>query len=300
MPYRIPLLFLFLSAAPAAAAPAAAAPLYAVADRPVPVLNTPDISRAFSGDHGGPILDRCGQMRSMEFVALPDTAFEVEEAGPEGTALRVTTSDYPYPSTGGYYVDARLVRLQDAPPPQRKPSLPSREKVLAALKEAEGAPYVWGGDVRHGIADLAALYPTDQKLSPEQRQRKILAGVDCSGLLYEATGGWTPRNTSALTRFGTKVPAAGLTAEELARRLQPLDLIVWQGHVVIVIDGGRVIESRLSCEAPGRGGVRISPLAPYLERLMNTRKPADRLPEGKQKEGYFVVRRWYPDQTISR
>lgn len=291
----IPLLLLFLLSAPAAAAP-----LYAIADRPVPVLNTPDIAHAFSGDHGGPILDRCGQMRNMEFVALPGTAFEVEGAA-GGAALRVTTDDYPYPSTSGYYVDSRLVRLSDTQPPQRKPTLPSPEKILAALKEAEGAPYVWGGNVRHGIAELATLYPTEKKLSVEQRQRKILAGLDCSGLLYEATGGWTPRNTSALTRFGAAVPAAGLTAQELAGRLQPLDLIVWQGHVIIVIDGGRVIESRLVCEAQGRGGVRISPIVPYLERLMKTRKPtADSMPEGKQKEGRFVVRRWYPDQAMSR
>lgn len=296
MPYLIPLLFLFLFSAPAAAAP-----LYAVADRPVPVLNTPDIAHAFSGDQGGPILDRCGQMRSMEFVALPGTAFRIEGAVPGGKALRVTTDDYPYPSASGYYVDTRLVRPLETPQQQRKPALPGREKILAALTAAEGAPYVWGGNVRHGIADLATLYPTDKKLSSEQLQRKILAGVDCSGLLYEATGGWTPRNTSALTRFGTGVPAAGLTAEELAWRLRPLDLIVWQGHVIIVIDGGRVIESRLSCEGPGRGGVRISPIGPYLERLVKTRKPADRPPEGKQKEGgTFVVRRWYPDQAMSR
>jgi hypothetical protein len=120
-----------------------------------------------------------------------------------------------------------------------------------------------------------------------------LRGVDCSGLLYEAAGGFTPRNTSALVRFGKPVPVAGLTAAELARRLEPLDLIAWNGHVLIVLDRERLIESRPDCTGRA-GGVRVRPLSVALEEIMKTRKPLDDMGDEKAGEGKgFVVRRWY-------
>ena len=41
------------------------------------------------------------------------------------------------------------------------------------------------------------LYPTpsDVQLSTGEQQCKILQGTDCSGLLWQATNGYTPRNT---------------------------------------------------------------------------------------------------------
>jgi cell wall-associated NlpC family hydrolase len=116
-----------------------------------------------------------------------------------------------------------------------------------------------------------------------------LSGVDCSGLLYEATAGSTPRNTSSLVGFGRPVAVAGRSAAELAALLQPLDLIVWPGHVMIVIGGGRVIESRLDCQNP-HAGVRIRPLKTALTGIMQKRKPVDAIGNGAKE---FVVRRWY-------
>ncbi|HPE85225.1 MAG TPA: hypothetical protein PLO43_03500, partial [Chlamydiales bacterium] len=78
------------------------------------------------------------------------------------------------------------------------------------------------------------------------------AGVDCSGLLYEASYGLTPRNTSELISFGE---------ERSLENLQPLDLLVWKGHVVIVLDPYHTIESRLG------KGVVITPLADRLSEI---------------------------------
>jgi cell wall-associated NlpC family hydrolase len=272
----------------------AAEPLYAVALTRTPVLNTPDFRSVFGGRDGKTLQkDECGQLRSLEFVALPGTVFRVDAESRSGQRkiYRVQTADYPYPSRHGYFVDAGSVRLHDRRPPERAASLPTREKILAALKKRVGSRYVWGGNAAGGVAELLSWYPPAEKSALGDADRKIwmLAGVDCSGLLYEATDGATPRNTSALLTFGTSVSAAGKSRAEITASLEPLDLIVWPGHVLIMLDGGEIIESRLDCREPGRG-VRIRPVAAALEEIMKRRRPADALIDGK---GEFVIRRWF-------
>jgi cell wall-associated NlpC family hydrolase len=122
---------------------------------------------------------------------------------------------------------------------------------------------------------------------------KILAGLDCSGLLYSATGGWTPRNTSQLITFGDSVAVAGKHSAEIAALLKPLDLIVWNGHVIIVIDRQTAIESRLECGKAGNGGVQVSSLSQRIAEIMRTRHPVNSWPNGKKQRDIFVVRRWY-------
>lgn len=292
------LLALLLYLIPLSTAFGACAPCYAVALSPVPVLNTPDVRSIFGGQDGKSLaLDRCGQIRALEFIALPGTPFRVESVIDNAgfPVYRVTTDDYPYPSTTGYFIDSRLVRTSAIPPEPRLPRLPNREKVIATMVSASGSSYVWGGNVRSGLPDLLALYPPATPFKPDSRtaQRWTLKGLDCSGLLYEATDGFTPRNTSTLIRYGEPVPIAGLEAEGIAERVMPLDLIVWSGHVIIVIDRERVIESRLDCDALG-GGVVISGLRERLSELLKTRVPLDSWQDGTVdgKKG-FVVRRWY-------
>ena len=86
-------------------------------------------------------------------------------------------------------------------------------------------------------------YTPAQILDPVLQQKWQLKGVDCSGLLYWATNGATPRNTSALVNYGTGVMIMGLSIDQILTELKPLDLIVWSGHVLIVLPGERVIES---------------------------------------------------------
>ncbi|MRR33954.1 peptidoglycan endopeptidase [bacterium] len=292
------LLALLLCLIPLSTAFGAGTPGYAVAISPVPVLNTSDFSSVFGGNDGNSLaLDRCGQIRALEFIALPDTTFHIESViDNSGSSIyQVTTDDYPYPSTSGFFIDSRLVRTTATPPKPRRPRPPNREKVIATMVSASGSSYVWGGNVRSGLPDLLSLYPPATPLKPDSRtaQRWTLKGLDCSGLLYEATDGFTPRNTSTLIRYGEPVPIAGLDADGIAERVTPLDLIVWNGHVIIVIDRERVIESRLDCDAQG-GGVVISGLRERLSELLKTRVPLDSWQGGtvNGKKG-FVVRRWY-------
>jgi len=259
-------------------------PRYAVAATPVPVLNTPDFPAVFSGTLK---LDPCRGVRPIEFVALTGTLFRIEgeEVRGGGGVFRVTTTDYPYPTRTGYYVDARFLTAVAAGHAERPRHLPPLAEVQRALVAALGKPYVWGGDLKDGVPLLTRYYP----------EADPLAGVDCSGLLYEATDGYTPRNTSALTGFGTGVRVAGLPPEEIAERLRPLDLLVWKGHVMIVLDNETVIESTMGCSGGG-GGVHTLPLKTALRKLVKSRRALDAWVADTPERKGFVVRRWFPGQ----
>lgn len=285
----------------AAGANKAGHPLYAVAVSFAPVLNTPGFRTVFGGKDGKTLAtDRCGQIRELEFIAFPGTPFRVEAVldGPESTVYRVVTDDYPYPASTGYFIDSRFVRVSANPPPPRSPILPDRDAILSRLASAIGTPYVWGGNRRDGVTDMLAFFPPPpgQRLDAITRDRWTLCGLDCSGLLYEATNGYTPRNTSTLVEYGAPVPIAGLDDEGIEKRLRPLDLIVWKGHVMIVYDRERIIESRLDC-AGGKGGVAFRSLRETLRELLRTRTPLDSWRDGRGNgtKG-FVIRRWFPDE----
>ena len=114
-----------------------------------------------------------------------------------------------------------------------------------------------------------------------------LKGVDCSGLFYYVSNGFTARNTSKLLDFGRAVLIEGLSLNEIIDKVNDLDLIVWEGHVVGVLDHKTTIESR------SPKGVFTCDLKTRLLEIMNERKPANRWDEN---EGAgFVIRRWHPD-----
>ncbi|HJV67442.1 MAG TPA: NlpC/P60 family protein [Geomonas sp.] len=257
-------------------------PRYATAISPAPVLNTPDFHKFFSG---GLKLDPCVGVRPVEFVALTGTLFRIEGKRQDHgiTVYKVTSQDYPYPSKTGYFVDSRFVKELAGEPHERTRTLPELPVVQQRLLSALGKPYVWGGNVKDGVPLLRELYP----------QGDPLAGVDCSGLLYQATDGFTPRNTSALISFGKAVPVAGLSADQVARRLRPLDLIVWKGHVMIVLDDSSIIQSTMGCNG-GESGVHVSEIKETLRHLMKRRQPVDVFPAKAAGAGSFVVRRWFP------
>jgi cell wall-associated NlpC family hydrolase len=272
---------------------------YAVALSPTPVLNTPDFGTVFGGRDGKTLsLDGCGQLRAMEFVALPGTVFRIEETigrTTGATILRVTTDDYPYPAANGYFIDSRFVRTTGTQPSPRPRRLPPRQQVLDNLLAALGSRYVWGGNCRAGVPQLLSLYPPAPgfPLAGATADLWQLRGVDCSGLLYEATGGFTPRNTSALVDYGTPVPIAGLSPARIVWLVEPLDLIAWRGHVMIVLDRDRLIESRLDCSGTA-GGVRLRPLREALDEICRKRTPVNAYPRDVRDDGRaFVIRRWY-------
>ncbi|MEI6206429.1 MAG: hypothetical protein WCP20_06585 [Desulfuromonadales bacterium] len=262
-----------------------------------PVLNSPAFEAIFGGTDGSSLkTDRCGQIRELEYIALPGTVFKILEELKRGveTVYRVETEEYPVPKGIRLYVDGRFVEMCSDVPSSRKRSLPTRETIVAALVSSVGSPYVWGGNVRNGVAELSHYF--FHNVSNPDRKGLTLAGLDCSGLLYHATAGWTPRNTSQLISFGRPVAIKGKNAGEIVRMLEALDLIVWNGHVLVVLDRDTVIESRLECGKPGNGGVITTPLSRRLQEIMRTRKPVDDWPAGGKQRNVFVVRRWFAER----
>ena len=84
-------------------------------------------------------------------------------------------------------------------------------KAVSAAKSALGTPYQWGGNV------------------PGQ-------GLDCSGLTqwaYKQAGIDLPRTADAQA-VGPQIPQ---------NQVRPGDLAVWDGHVAMVVEGGKMIEA---------------------------------------------------------
>lgn len=267
---------------------------YAIASNAAPVTNTPVMRGIFGGKDGRTLkTDHCGQVRELEFIALPGTLFKVVGEQRQGAEVvyRIEMDGYPMPPGSELYVDGRFMELHDERLRQSA-AIPGRESVISALKQSVGSHYVWGGNVRQGIRELLGAYYSGV-FSPTEEKRLTLAGLDCSGLLYAATDGYTPRNTSWLVEFGEGMPVAGKGVAEIAAMLEPLDLIVWKGHVIIVLDRNTVIESRLECNTPGHGGVVTTPLLQRLAEVMKTRSPLDAWPQGNERQNAFVVRRWH-------
>lgn len=271
---------------------------YAIADLPTPVFNIPDFPAIFGGSDGKILRSgKCGQVWELEFVALPKTVFRVDETVKKGDIVvyKVATDDYP--SAKGLFIDSRFVKITKDKPLERPRPLPPQQKIIEHLISAKGSAYVWGGNIRDGILETISFYPPSSDINPELKDRWTLKGLDCSGLLYEATAGYTPRNTDALLGFGSPVQIAGLNILQIVSKVNPLDLILWKGHVIIILDKDRVIESRLDYDkkTPGcQGGVRIRPLKEVLEETLKYKMPVDEYNKIKGGKNKFVIRRWSP------
>lgn len=248
---------------------------YALTTSAAPLFNTPDMKSAFGGRDGDSIdLDDTGLFRAVETI-LPAEA-KVKLIEKRSSLWKVETVEYPFP--GDFFIDPYFLAVQKREPPERGRSLPSIEKILASYPALLGSRYIWGGNNPDGIPALKELYPprSSFKTLPQSTQEVwTLQGVDCSGLLHYLTSGFTPHRTSALLHFGQELSIEGKKEEEILALLQPLDLIVWPGHVVIVVDQQRVLES------VHPEGVILTELHIRLSEIIKT------------KNSIFKIRRFY-------
>jgi len=263
--------------------------LYAVAEEPTPVLNSPDFEAVFGGIDGRSVkTDDQGLIREVEYVALTGTVFNLLGEFNYNThkIFKVVISEYKYDSE--LYIDSRFVKLYEKRPAPRKCILPSKDEIYRYLDNAVGSAYIWGGNCIKGISKLLQLYKPSGEISKNTETSWTLHGVDCSGLMFEATNGWTERNTSRLISSGDPVEIEGLSAEEIKSKLKPLDMIVWNGHVIYVYDENTAIQSGLS-----KGGVMKTDLLETLIEIMENKKPVNDFNSAAGSR--FVVRRWYPE-----
>lgn len=243
---------------------------------PAPVLNTPDYSFAFGGKTGSEIpLNEKGHPYCNEFVALPGMTYPVEET------LEIKGSTIYRIGCGGYpekrlYLDSRFAKPAAAQK-SRKP-MPARAILLERMAAMAGTPYVWGGNWKAGIPEMLQYYPAQNPIDDHTAIYWTLCGVDCSGLLFEASEGTTPRNTSQLVYFGQGVP----TGEPL----QPLDMILYPGHVAFVVDPQTTIESKFPF------GVIQRDLATRLWEFEKSRKRVEEWNSALDPLLHYTIRRF--------
>lgn len=218
--------------------------------RPAPVLNTADFHSVFGGVTGKEV-----NVRGFEFVALAGMQFQVIEQ----VSSHICRVQYPSYPLASLYLDLRFT--QQTPLALHPPQL-SRQQILSEMENLLGTPYVWGGNWSQGIPELLDYYPPKEPLDEKIRIQWTLSGVDCSGMLFQILNGLVPRNTSELLQFGEEVSFSSL---------EPLDMILYPGHVLFVFDESLIIESKFPF-----GVIR--------------RDRETRLKEVKQ-ERYFIARR---------
>lgn len=254
---------------------------------PTPLLNRPDFSKVFGGHPQGVVLDESGLLFPLEKIILEGECLEIIDQYQDVDQLIFEVKTEAYPCMKKLFIDARFVETAEEKFPKREFELPNQEKIISYIKRLLGYPYVWGGNWSQGIPQMEIFYPIDKPMTFHEKSNWLMKGVDCSGLLYEATCGYTPRNTSDLIGFGDFLAIADKTPKAIAKLVKPLDLIVWQGHVIIVTDDKHTIESRAR-----RGGVVVTDLEKRLEQILyeDKKKPASSL--SSDKDSYYVKTGW--------
>ncbi len=260
--------------------------MYFTAKTFTPILNTQYFTSVFGGEDGKSLpLDTQGLIRGIETIAFPNTKFKVERAC-SNHILEITTKDYPY--KGPLFVDSRFLSPADETTPERTPKLPSSCFILKTLFSTLKEPYCWGGNC-FNVQEMLVLYPPKEALPPDLCFKWQLKGFDCSGLIYYATDGFTPRNTSSWLNFGTSIPIEGKNSQEIIKCLKPLDAIVWKGHIIFIYDEKQVIESK------GGEGVILTKIEERLESLLLNEKKKAKNNYCNDLEEYFLIRRWHPE-----
>lgn len=243
---------------------------HAIARYPTPLLNNTKPPFFYPLPY-----DDKKRLFSIENIAFPGTKFKILQE--LDGMVQVETAEYPSPQP--LYVDSRFLETCHATTPERRIFLPPLESVLTSMERLKGHRYFWGGNWYQGIPQLLEFYPPQNELDAESHLDWTCTGVDCSGILYEATHGWTPRNTSGLCKLGTLIASYEDSFTTIFSRVQRGDIVVWPGHVIFILSPHLVLESRI------HRGVIETPLQKRLEECWSKKEP-------------FMVRRWHPDTLI--
>lgn len=245
-----------------------------------PILNIPNFQEVFGGQKRNCLLtDEKGHIRSLEFIALKDMVFKI---------IKQTSYPYIYEIEADWYekkqlfIDSRFTKEITFYLPKNNVFNMTEEEISEKLHSMVGIKYLWGGNWSQGIEKLIKFYPPSVDLENDQLNKWKLKGVDCSGFLFEVTNGFTPRNTKELMNFKNPIKIKGLTYKEIIEIIKPLDLIVYQGHIVIILNSDFTIESR------EKFGVVKTPIIDRLKELLLTKKPSNHFKNSDD----FVIRRW--------
>lgn len=245
-----------------------------------PILNSSDFRSIFGGNNLDTLkTDDKGHIRSLEFVALKNMIFKIEKKTNFSYIYKISSNFY---RSKNLYIDSRFTVSIDHYDDQALKHILDPQKIIKKITSHLGKKYLWGGNYSKGIGDLLKFYPPSNTIDKELLDKWILKGVDCSGILFEATNGFTPRNTSELLSFGKPVFIEKLNPFQIVKIVKPLDLIVFKGHVVVVLDAQFTIESRENF------GVIKTSILERLEEIHKTKKPKNIYLNPDD----YVIRRW--------
>lgn len=263
---------------------------YAVSIYDTPVLNSPDFNKIYGGKDGKSLaLNKNGLVKELEYVAFQGSVFEIKDEYKieDHSIYKVISEEYDIVLNGTeLFIDSRFVELKDTKPERKIIPKLSKEQIYKYFDECENVDYVWGANNINGVDKMLEFYKPNGNIKPKVFNHWCMKGLDCSGLIYEATNGYTPRNTHQMVGYGEGIKIEGKSSYKIAELLEPLDMIVWKGHVIYVYDKNTTIQS-----AQSEGGVVKKDLISTLNKLMQTRIPADEWSDDMGK--IFVVRRWW-------
>jgi hypothetical protein len=274
---------------------------YAVSVIPTTIYNTANFYKAYEIKNNKLIArDKSNLVREIEAQTFPGTVWKIKEKLNTNNidVYKAQTPEYwNTPEDFYFYIDARSVKTKFIRPKARKLILPSKEKLLEKLyrikeeTQKELIPYVWGGNILEGIPDNKNFYDKNnsfEDLNNWDKKQFLLQGLDCTGLIYYITNGYTPRNSSWWRTFGDPVEIEDQNIEQIISSVEPLDVIVHQGHVLMILNKEETIESRLS----KGGGVVVTPIRERFEELFETKVPLNHAPAGRSENSWFVIRRF--------
>jgi hypothetical protein len=264
-------------------------PKYAVAIGIKPILNVPHFKGAFGGETG----DVVDLAKKIETCALKGTKFRILEKVDE-TIYRVATDAY---RRAELYIDGNFLKLYtEIEPKERERREPPASLILKRLWELEHKKidYLWGSNCLEGIPEMLTFYPPSKILDEPTKKLWTLTGTDCSGLLYAVTDGFTPRNTSELTTFESALAIEGLSLDAILAQIRPLDLIVWDGHVIIFLNAETTIESR-----KGKGVIFCEAQMRLKELIEEGRIPLNQWRPSLNPNEAFVIQRWHSEMRFA-
>lgn len=209
---------------------------YAITKLPTPLYrlnkNDIDINKILGGAGStGLKLDQQNLIRELAVVLPQDTVLSIISEHKIGgfTYYQVRNREFDAGAGAkyGYFIDARFVEKKENKPEELLIPLPEKSTILKNLLQTKGSSYVWGGSWYQGLTQMESFFPSASKLSLDHQKQKNMQGVDCSGLLWQATKGNSPRNTRQLLSFGESVEIEGKTLDQIIKIVKPLDIIVW-------------------------------------------------------------------------
>ncbi|NGX34231.1 MAG: hypothetical protein K1060chlam1_00582 [Candidatus Anoxychlamydiales bacterium] len=245
-----------------------------------PILNTDNFRSIFGSlDKSSLKTDRKGHIRALEFVALKNMVFKIEKKTIFPYIYKISSNFY---NSKNLFIDSRFTIFTNSSENIYLKKTINPDKIIKKLISHLGEKYVWGGNFANGINDLLKLYPPSKSLNKDLLDKWILKGIDCSGLLFEVTNGFTPRNTKDLLNYKNPVLIENLSLTQISKIVKPLDLIVFKDHDVIILDKNFAIESRENF------GVIKTPLIERLEEIHKNKSPKNIYHSPND----YVIRRW--------